>query len=85
MALPKSIPAADVERRIRSKGGELLRDVRLFDVYEGEQLGENQKSLAFALTWRSDERTLKDEEVEVLHIGIEKELADAFGGLIRGR
>jgi phenylalanyl-tRNA synthetase beta chain len=85
VALHKDIPAADVEAGIKSRGGGLLREVRLFDVYEGEQLGENQKSLAFALTWRSDERTLNDKEIEILHQEIENGLAAAFGGVIRGR
>jgi phenylalanyl-tRNA synthetase beta chain len=85
VALPKDVPAAEVEGKIRSAGGGLLRDVRLFDLYEGRQLGENQKSLAYALTWRSDERTLKDEDVESLHQEIERQLADTFGGIIRGR
>ncbi|MDR0469543.1 MAG: phenylalanine--tRNA ligase subunit beta [Peptococcaceae bacterium] len=85
VALPKGVPAAEVESKIRSAGGKLLQDVRLFDLYEGAQLGENQKSLAYALTWRSEERTLKDEDVESYHQEIEKQLADAFGGVIRGR
>ena len=85
VALPKDVPSGEVADKIRFVGGELLREVRLFDHYEGEQLGENQKSLAFALTWRSDERTLKDEEIEVLHREIEKQLALSFRGVIRGR
>ncbi|MEL7624775.1 MAG: phenylalanine--tRNA ligase subunit beta [Clostridiales bacterium] len=85
VALPKEVAAAAVEEKIKACGGSLLQDVQLFDEYQGSQLGENQKSLAFALTWRSDERTLKDEEIQVLHQEIEKELATAFGGIIRGR
>ncbi len=85
VALPKEVAAAAVEEKIKACGGNLLQDVQLFDEYQGSQLGENQKSLAFALTWRSDERTLKDEEIQVLHQEIEKELATAFGGIIRGR
>ncbi len=85
VALPKEVAAADVEEKIKVCGGGLLQEVQLFDEYQGSQLGENQKSLAFALTWRSDERTLKDEEIQVLHQEIEKELATAFGGIIRGR
>jgi len=85
VALLKDVPAAEVESKIRAGGGGLLREVRLFDEYEGEQVGADQKSLAFALTWRSDERTLNDEEIEALHQEIEKGLADTFGGTIRGR
>ncbi|MDR1194153.1 MAG: hypothetical protein LBK98_08340 [Peptococcaceae bacterium] len=57
----------------------------MFDEYQGDQLGKGQKSLAFALTWQSDERTLRDEEIDELHQRIERDLAQAFGGAIRGR
>ena len=85
VALPKSIPAGDVEAQIKACGGDLLREIRLFDEYKGSQLGQNQKSLAFALTWRSDDRTLMDEEINLIHRQIEERLAEAFGGVIRGR
>ena len=62
-----------------------MKDVRLFDEYMGSQLGENQKSLAFALTWQAADRTLKDEEIKAFHETIEAKLNEAFGGSIRGR
>ena len=49
----------------RRAGGSLLEEVRLFDVYTGEQVGEGRKSLAYALRFRAPDRTLTDEEVAV--------------------
>lgn len=49
---------------IRKQGGELLQEIQLFDVYEGDQVPEGFASLAFALKFRSPERTLKDSEVD---------------------
>jgi len=57
-----SVPAADVQSALRSGGGDLLEDIRLFDVYEGTPLGENRKALAFALRFRAPDRTLSEGE-----------------------
>ena len=51
-------------RTIKSRGGELLVDISLFDLYTGKELGENQKSLAFSLTFQSQNKTLKDSDVD---------------------
>ncbi len=53
-----------IHREIRARGGELLKSVVLFDVYEGKSIEKGKKSLAYSLTFSSPERTLKDEEVE---------------------
>jgi phenylalanyl-tRNA synthetase beta chain len=47
---------------VRAGGGELLEDVRLFDVYVGPQIGEGRKSLTLALTFRAPDRTLTEDE-----------------------
>jgi len=52
---------------IREEGGKLLQDVSLFDVYVGRQIPEGKKSLAFSLMYRSETRTLTDEEVNEVH------------------
>jgi phenylalanyl-tRNA synthetase beta chain len=57
------VPAASVEQAVRDGAGELLEDVRLFDVYVGEQIGAGKKSLAYALRFRAADRTLTDAEV----------------------
>ncbi|MEU8862581.1 phenylalanine--tRNA ligase subunit beta [Streptomyces umbrinus] len=62
LVVSRDVPAADVEAALREGAGELLESIRLFDVYEGEQLGEGRKSLAYALRFRADDRTLTVDE-----------------------
>ncbi|KAA0932313.1 phenylalanine--tRNA ligase subunit beta, partial [Streptomyces apricus] len=62
LVVARDVPAADVEAALREGAGELLESVRLFDVYEGEQLGEGRKSLAYALRFRAADRTLTVDE-----------------------
>ncbi len=60
----EAVPAGEVQRIIRKAGGKRLEQVSLFDVYRGEKLGENKKSLAYSLVLRSAEGTLTDEEAD---------------------
>jgi phenylalanyl-tRNA synthetase beta chain len=60
----EEVSAAELTAVIRSAGGPLLADVRLFDVYRGQQLPPGQKSLAFSLVFQAMDRTLTDAEVE---------------------
>ena len=60
--IPKSVSYADVERAVRERAGEVLEEVRLFDVYEGKGITEGSHSLALALTLRKVDGTLTDEE-----------------------
>jgi phenylalanyl-tRNA synthetase beta chain len=62
LVVPAEVPAADVEKALRSGAGELLEDLRLFDVFTGAQVGEGNKSLAFRLRLRAVDRTLTAEE-----------------------
>lgn len=63
LIVDQDVPAAAVETSIREGAGELLEDIRLFDVYTGAQIGEGRKSLAYALRFRAPDRTLTDAEV----------------------
>ena len=65
VALPADVAAGQLLDTIRKKGGKYLRDVRVFDVYSGEGVGEGNKGLAFRLYFQSSDRTLKDAEVDV--------------------
>ncbi|MGI9002526.1 MAG: phenylalanine--tRNA ligase subunit beta [Pseudonocardia sp.] len=56
------VPAADLVDALLDGGGDLLEDVRLFDVYTGEQIGAGRRSLAFTLRFRAPDRTLTSEE-----------------------
>jgi phenylalanyl-tRNA synthetase beta chain len=57
------VSAADVEAALRAGAGPLLESVRLFDVYQGKQIGAGKKSLAYALRFRAPDRTLTEAEV----------------------
>ncbi|MCW3472057.1 MULTISPECIES: phenylalanine--tRNA ligase subunit beta [Rhodococcus] len=78
-----NVPAADVESALRSGGGELLEDIRLFDVYQGAQLGENRKSLAFALRFRALDRTLTEDEASAAREAAVAAAATAVGAELR--
>jgi len=74
--------AADVEAAVRTAGGGLLRSLRVFDLYRGEQIGEGRKSLALRLEFRAADRTLTDAEVAGVRAAIEREL-ERLGGQLR--
>src|SRR5699024_3802618 len=61
---------------IHQSGGRFLRQVQLFDVYEGANLGENHKSMAYSLTFLNSEATLTDEEITKALEKITKALMD---------
>ena len=64
LVVPAGVVAADVERVIRATAGELLERLELFDLYTGAGIGAGQRSLAWRLTFRHPERTLRDKEIE---------------------
>lgn len=63
LSMRKEVLAGEVEEIIRSKGGKLVESYELFDVYEGSQLTQGYKSLAYKIIFRASDRTLTDEEV----------------------
>jgi len=83
IVLDVAVPAADVEEAIRASGGELLHDVRLFDLYTGEGVPAGKKSLAYALTYQSPDRTLTDGEIEAAQRAMIAALAKRFGAELR--
>lgn len=60
----KSLTVGAMEKVMREKGGNILESVALFDIYEGKQIAEGMKSVAFNLTFRAADRTLSDEEID---------------------
>ncbi|HEY7891270.1 MAG TPA: phenylalanine--tRNA ligase subunit beta [Solirubrobacteraceae bacterium] len=83
VVLPAGVPAGDVLTVVRSSASALLDDVRVFDVYTGAQIGEGKRSLALALSFRSPERTLTDEDVAPVRQRIVAALSE-LGGELRG-
>ena len=86
-----SVPADRVEVEIRAAGGSLLTGgsllsrVRLFDLYRGESIPAGKKSLAYALTYQAEDRTLTDKEVDRAHKKIEDRLKHVLKAQIRGQ
>lgn len=77
------IPAAEIEATIRVAAGELLEEVALFDVYQGENIAAGKRSLAFTLVYRAADRALSDGEVEAVHTAVRRALVERFGAELR--
>ncbi|WKA56192.1 phenylalanine--tRNA ligase subunit beta [Planococcus shixiaomingii] len=76
LVLSKIVEAGTVENVIRAAGGKLLKDVQVFDLYEGDKMEPGKKSVAFSLTYFDPEKTLTDEEVTAVHEKILRALAE---------
>ena len=63
LVMDKGVQAGTVEDIIRSRGGSLMEQCELFDVYEGERIGTDKKSLAYSIRFRAADRTLEDKDV----------------------
>lgn len=74
---------AQVDQTIRKSGGKLLRDVRLFDVYEGKNLPAGKKSYAVAITLQDDEKTLADKQIDAVMTKIVSRLKQDLGAELR--
>ena len=61
-SVPEDVAAGDLVAAAREAAGAELREMRAFDVYRGEQVGEGRKSVAFSVVFQSPERTLSDED-----------------------
>ena len=76
-------PVGDLAACIRESGGQYLKDVTLFDVYEGERVPAGKKSAAFSLTMRAEDQTLTDEHAEETVRAVLAALEAKFGAVIR--
>jgi phenylalanyl-tRNA synthetase beta chain len=83
VVVPDGVAAVELREAVLAGGGELLHQADVFDLYEGEQVGEGRKSLALRLEFRAPDRTLTDDEVAARRAAIEAELAK-IGGSLRG-
>lgn len=82
LELDRTTTAGEIVEIIKNAGMKLLKDVKVFDVYEGEKMAPGKKSVAFSLTYFDPERTLTDEEVTAAHNKVLKAL-EAAGAEIR--
>lgn len=83
LVVDSDIPAVDVQQVIAKQAGDLLEEVRLFDIFSGEQLGTGKKSLAFSLKIRSAEGTLSADEIQAVRNRIIKATAKKFKATLR--
>ena len=84
LVVDADVPAQTVQDAVRDGAGELLEDVRLFDVYTGPQVGENRKSLTFALRFRAADRTLTEDEASAARDAAVQRAAEQVGAVLRG-
>jgi phenylalanyl-tRNA synthetase beta chain len=77
------LPVGDIEKALKSRGGEYLEEIRLFDVYRGEQVPEGKKSVAYTLVFRSPDRTLVDDDVNRAVEDMLNELRRSFDAVLR--
>jgi phenylalanyl-tRNA synthetase beta chain len=83
LVVDDAVPVAELTATLRRGAGELLEDVRLFDVYTGDQIGAGKRSLAFALRFRAPERTLTVAEATVARDNAVAAAIDAYGAALR--
>jgi phenylalanyl-tRNA synthetase beta chain len=83
VAVPEDVPAGDLVAAAREAAGPELREIRVFDVYRGEQVGEGRKSVAFSVAYQSPDRTLSDEDATLLRDAIVAALRERFGAELR--
>lgn len=77
------IPSEEIAKHIRRGAGDLLESLNLFDVYTGPQVGENKRSLAYRLSFRTQDRTLSDESLAKVRTKIAKVLEREVGATLR--
>jgi phenylalanyl-tRNA synthetase beta chain len=80
---PVNLTVADIEKTIVKAGKNLLDSVQLFDEYQGKNVPEGQRSLAFRLIYRLGDRTLTDADVEPVHQKVRDTLVEKFGVSLR--
>ncbi len=83
VVVDEAVPAEEVESVIRDAAGKLLKEVRLFDLYRGEQVPPGQKSLAYALVYRAPDRTLTGDEVGHVQERVTARLAERLSATVR--
>ena len=80
MVVPRSVLAGEIEAVLAQRGGKILEEFSLFDIYEGSQIREGYKSIAYTLTFRAKDKTLEEADISAAmrkilngleHLGIE--------------
>ncbi len=82
---PKSLTSGEIVETIKKAGGRLLASIDVFDVYTGENVKDNEKSIAYTLTFKDDTRTLNDEEVNTVFRNIINKVVEKFNVELRDK
>lgn len=83
LVFDENTPVGRIQTALKDQGGDILKSVQPFDVYQGEQIPRGKKSVAFSLTFYSAEKTLKEEEVDPVFRKIIKCLERDFSATLR--
>ncbi|MDD5132344.1 MAG: phenylalanine--tRNA ligase subunit beta [bacterium] len=83
LLLPQSVPHEMVLKTLREMASTLVKEISLFDVYEGEKVEAGHKSYAYTLLYQADDRTLQDEEVNRLHTELVSKVASQLNARVR--
>ncbi|KMT22660.1 phenylalanine--tRNA ligase subunit beta [Clostridium cylindrosporum] len=83
MLVNEDVTVGEIEAIIKKNGKAILEEVKLFDVYRGAQIPGGKKSVAYALVYRGENKTLKDEEVNKVHDGVVKALSEKLSAELR--
>ncbi|CAG9619573.1 phenylalanine--tRNA ligase subunit beta [Sutcliffiella rhizosphaerae] len=83
LVVDRNVPAGELQEIIKSTGGSLLKEVQVFDVYEGDKIDTSKKSVAFALRYYHPEHTLTDEEVTKVHNKVLQAVEEKFAAVLR--
>lgn len=79
----KEVQVGEIVKIIKAQKSDIIEDYKLFDVYEGVQVGEGKKSVAYSITFRSPDKTLTDDDVNPVYEKILKELENKLGAQLR--
>ncbi|MCY6370551.1 phenylalanine--tRNA ligase subunit beta [Clostridium ganghwense] len=81
--IDEQVLVQEIEENIRKQGGKILESIKLFDVYQGKQIPEGKKSIAYSLIYRGENKTLTDKEVNKVHDKIVRALQFKLGAELR--
>ncbi|MFJ7679046.1 phenylalanine--tRNA ligase subunit beta [Peribacillus sp. NPDC097198] len=84
LVVEQAAKAGDIQNIILEAGGKLLKEVNIFDLYEGEKMEEGKKSIAFSLKYFDPERTLTDEDITKAHEKVLAAVKEKAGAELRG-
>jgi len=83
IVLDKNTESRDIINLVLGMGASLVEEIEVFDIYDRPPVPEGKKSIAYSITYRHNDRTLTDEEVDNLHSSISKKILEETGGEIR--